>query len=67
MKTNIEKLEVERKKMCLSKGDFAQIIGVSPAYYSGVLGGRVSTLKVITRMAERLKIDPKELLVSVPS
>jgi len=64
MKTNVERLEIERKKRCLSKGDFAQILGVSAAYYSGVLRGRVSSLMVLSRMAERLECDPKELLIS---
>jgi len=64
MKMNIDLLENERRKNCLSKGEFAQLLGVSAAYYSGLLKGKLSAIDVIVRMAKRLECDPKELLIS---
>jgi len=64
MRMNVDLLEHERKKRCMSKGDFAQLIGVSAAYYSGILKGKLSDIEVIIRMGSRLEIDPKDLLIS---
>jgi transcriptional regulator with XRE-family HTH domain len=60
-------LRVYRQARGLSQEAFADLLGFHRTYAGGVeRGERNLTLKSLERIAERIEIDPRELLASPP-
>jgi len=64
MKINIQKLERERKRFGENKTRFSSRLGFSSSLYSKILKSKTTTFKSISKIAARLKMDPKDLLIS---
>jgi transcriptional regulator with XRE-family HTH domain len=63
MEINTRKLERERKKLGLTKEKFARHIGLVPSGYTYVLQKKSTTLDKIDIIADKLFLDPKDLLI----
>jgi transcriptional regulator with XRE-family HTH domain len=58
-----ENLRAYRREQGLSQEAFAQVLGVHRTYMGGLeRGERNLTLKALERIAERLEVDPLDLL-----
>ncbi len=64
MKLNSIKLEAERDRLNLSKTKFAKRIGMSVSAYCRMLDGASTKITTITRIADALHYDPKDLLTN---
>ena len=64
MKLNIRKLESERERLKMRKAEFSQYLGLSPTAYDKIFGKQSTTLKTITKIADALYLDPKDLLTN---
>jgi len=64
MKLNSIKLESERERLGLSKTGFAAKIGMSVSAYCRMIAGSKTKITTISRIAEALHYDPKDLLTS---
>jgi len=63
MKINVEKIEKERKRQGLTATELAEKIGVTrQAYFKFVHRGGSTKLSTLTRIAEAIDFDPKDLL-----
>ena len=59
---NVEFLENYRTKRRLSKGEMAELIGVTQSNYSNLLRKRTTQLWRIADIAKRLKVSAKKLI-----
>ena len=63
MKINILKIEKERERLGITAMELAQKIGVTRQAYSSFLQTGSTKLSTLTKIAEVLDFDPKDLLV----
>jgi len=63
MKLNIQKIEGERLRLCFSKAEFSRKLGMSASAYCRMLNGASTKIKTITRIANVLHVDPRDLLL----
>ena len=64
MKLNTQKIEGERLQKGMTKTAFSGKIGMSVSAYCRMLNGASTKIQTITRIANVLHYDPKDLLVS---
>jgi len=64
MKLRIEKLEKERETMGLTKRAFAALLGMHESSYGMILKRKTTTFTNLSYIAEKLELDPKDLLIS---
>lgn len=64
MKINIEKIEKERLRKIISKPELAALAGISRQTYYDFLKSGSTKLSTLTRIAEILDFDPKDLLMN---
>jgi transcriptional regulator with XRE-family HTH domain len=64
MKVNMQKLEIERNRLGLSKTAFSKKFGLSPAAYRKIEAAESTTIKTLTKIAATLYLDPKDLLTN---
>jgi predicted transcriptional regulator len=64
MKLDSRKLEAERTRLSLSKTGFARKIGMSVSAYGRMIQGSKTKITTITRIANALHYDPKDLLTN---
>ena len=62
MKINIKKLESERKGMGISRAAFSRKLGMTDSTYAKIIDSESTTLRTLTRIAEKLHINPFDLL-----
>ena len=62
MKMNIDKIERERKRQGLTKTEMALKMGMSRQAYWDFINNGSTRLSTLTKIAEILEFDPKDLL-----
>jgi transcriptional regulator with XRE-family HTH domain len=62
MKIDKRKLESERKRLGISMAAFSRKLGMTDSTYSKIIDSESTTLKTLTRIAEKLHINPLDLL-----
>jgi DNA-binding Xre family transcriptional regulator len=64
MKLNSVKIEEERARRKLNKTEFSRLIGMSVSAYCRMIEGNKTKITTITRIANALHYDPKDLLIN---
>ncbi|MHB8123142.1 MAG: helix-turn-helix domain-containing protein [Desulfuromonadaceae bacterium] len=62
LKIDVLKIEAERERRKESQEKFARRLGMKQTTYSAVIKKASTTLKRINQMANRLQVDPRDLL-----
>lgn len=63
MRVNIEKLEAERYRIGESQYVFAERFGMKQTTYSAIINRESTTMKSLTKIADALYLDPRDLLI----
>jgi transcriptional regulator with XRE-family HTH domain len=62
MKLNVKKIEIERKRLGLSRSEFAKLIGIGYSGYYAIITRATTTIKTLGKLSKLLKVDWKDLL-----
>uniref|UniRef100_A0A6H1ZUI7 Putative DNA binding, helix-turn-helix domain containing protein n=1 Tax=viral metagenome TaxID=1070528 RepID=A0A6H1ZUI7_9ZZZZ len=64
MELNIKKLEAERIRLSLKKGEYSKLFDLSETAYGKMLRKKSTALSTINKIASVLNLDPKDLLTN---
>jgi transcriptional regulator with XRE-family HTH domain len=62
MRPDIQKIECERKRLGWSKSLLSKNCGFSISTYNKIIENGSTTIKTLTKIAETLHVDPRDLL-----